>query len=68
MLYYLEVPPFLFGRIAEGISGVGLAAQSRVMVEKPFGNDFASARALNETDPPVLPRGVGVPGRPLARA
>src|ERR1700761_856439 len=49
MLYYLEVPPFLFGRIAEGISGVGLAAQSRVMVEKPFGNDFASARALNNT-------------------
>ena len=27
MLYYLEVPPFLFGRIAEGLSGVGLAAQ-----------------------------------------
>src|ERR1700761_9093090 len=49
ILYYLEVPPFLFGRIAEGISGVGLAAQSRVMVEKPFGNDLASAQALNET-------------------
>ena len=49
ILYYLEVPPFLFGRIAEGISGVGLAAQSRVMVEKPFGSDLVSARALNET-------------------
>ncbi|MGH3264236.1 MAG: hypothetical protein ACRDNS_19820 [Trebonia sp.] len=49
MLYYLEVPPFLFGRIAEGISGVGLAAQSRVMIEKPFGNDEASAHALNDT-------------------
>ena len=49
ILYYLEVPPFLFGRIAEGISGVGLAAQSRVMVEKPFGNDLASAQALNDT-------------------
>ena len=49
MLYYLEVPPFLFGRIAEGISGVGLAAQSRVMVEKPFGNDEPSAHALNNT-------------------
>ncbi|HEY3877533.1 MAG TPA: glucose-6-phosphate dehydrogenase [Trebonia sp.] len=49
ILFYLEVPPFLFGRIAEGISGVGLAAQSRVMVEKPFGNDLPSARALNET-------------------
>src|ERR1700743_3548140 len=49
ILYYLEVPPFLFGRITEGIDGVGLAAGSRVMVEKPFGNDLASARELNET-------------------
>jgi glucose-6-phosphate 1-dehydrogenase len=47
ILFYLEVPPFLFGRIAEGISGVGLAAQSRVMVEKPFGHDLASAQELN---------------------
>jgi glucose-6-phosphate 1-dehydrogenase len=49
ILFYLEVPPFLFGRIAEGISSVGLAAQSRVMVEKPFGNDEASAHELNTT-------------------
>jgi len=49
MLYYLEVPPALFGRIAEGISGVNRAAGSRVMVEKPFGNDLESARALNAT-------------------
>ena len=49
ILFYLEVPPPLFGRITEGISGVGLAAASRVMVEKPFGNDLASAQALNET-------------------
>jgi glucose-6-phosphate 1-dehydrogenase len=49
ILFYLEVPPFLFGRITEGISGVGLAAGSRVMVEKPFGNDLPSALALNET-------------------
>jgi glucose-6-phosphate 1-dehydrogenase len=49
ILFYLEVPPFLFGRIAEGIAGVGLAAGSRVMVEKPFGSDLASAQALNET-------------------
>src|ERR1700733_6899344 len=49
ILFYLEVPPFLFGRIAEGIAGVGRAAGSRVMVEKPFGSDLASAQALNET-------------------
>jgi glucose-6-phosphate 1-dehydrogenase len=49
VLYYLEVPPFLFGRIADGIAAAGLAQGSRVMVEKPFGNDLASAMALNET-------------------
>jgi glucose-6-phosphate 1-dehydrogenase len=48
-LFYLEVPPSLFGRIAEGISTVGRATGARVMVEKPFGADLASARALNET-------------------
>ena len=49
VLFYLEVPPPLFARIAEGISAVGRAAGNRVMVEKPFGNDFASARQLNDT-------------------
>jgi glucose-6-phosphate 1-dehydrogenase len=48
-LFYLEVPPFLFGRIAEGISAAGRADGARVMVEKPFGNDLAGARALNAT-------------------
>jgi glucose-6-phosphate 1-dehydrogenase len=48
-LFYLEVPPPLFGRIAEGISKAGRAAGSRVMVEKPFGTDLASAEQLNAT-------------------
>jgi glucose-6-phosphate 1-dehydrogenase len=48
-LFYLEVPPFLFGRIAEGISGAGRADGARVMVEKPFGRDLDSAVALNTT-------------------
>jgi glucose-6-phosphate 1-dehydrogenase len=48
-LFYLEVPPFLFGRIAKGISTAGRAEGARVMVEKPFGTDLDSARALNET-------------------
>jgi glucose-6-phosphate 1-dehydrogenase len=48
-LYYLEVPPSLFGRIADGIAGAGRAAGARVMVEKPFGTDLASAIKLNET-------------------
>ena len=48
-LFYLEVPPFLFGRIAQGIADAGRAEGARVMVEKPFGTDLASARALNDT-------------------
>jgi glucose-6-phosphate 1-dehydrogenase len=48
-LFYLEVPPLLFGRIAEGIAGAGRATNARVMVEKPFGTDLASAIALNDT-------------------
>jgi glucose-6-phosphate 1-dehydrogenase len=48
VLFYLEVPPSLFGRIADGIASVGRAKGNRVMVEKPFGDDLASARALND--------------------
>jgi glucose-6-phosphate 1-dehydrogenase len=48
-LFYLEVPPSLFGRIAEGIAKAGRATGSRVMVEKPFGSDLASAQQLNAT-------------------
>jgi glucose-6-phosphate 1-dehydrogenase len=46
-LFYLEVPPPLFGRIAEGIAKAGRADGARVMVEKPFGSDLASAQKLN---------------------
>jgi len=48
-LYYLEVPPALFGRIAEGIAAAGRAPNAQVMVEKPFGTDLASAQQLNAT-------------------
>src|SRR6516165_10668307 len=49
ILYYMEVPAQLFGRIAEGIAGAGRARGARVMVEKPFGVDLASSRTLNDT-------------------
>jgi glucose-6-phosphate 1-dehydrogenase len=49
VLFYLEVPPKLFARIAQGIASVGRATNARVMVEKPFGSDLASAQQLNET-------------------
>src|SRR5215510_740395 len=45
-VFYLEIPPFLFGRVVAGLAGAGLTANGRVVVEKPFGNDLASARAL----------------------
>jgi glucose-6-phosphate 1-dehydrogenase len=49
VLYYLEVPPALFGRIAHGIAAAGRADGASIMVEKPFGSDLASAQALNAT-------------------
>jgi glucose-6-phosphate 1-dehydrogenase len=49
VLYYLEVPPFLFGRIAQGIATAERSRGARVMVEKPFGTDLASSRQLNDT-------------------
>ena len=49
VLFYLEVPPPLFGRIAQGIASAGRADGARVMVEKPFGTDLRSAQQLNAT-------------------
>ncbi|QEC48024.1 glucose-6-phosphate dehydrogenase [Baekduia soli] len=46
-VFYLEVPPNLFGTVVGGLGGAGLlTAPARVVVEKPFGHDLASARAL----------------------
>jgi glucose-6-phosphate 1-dehydrogenase len=46
-VFYLEIPPALFGRVVEGLAAAGLTSQARIVVEKPFGHDLASARALN---------------------
>ncbi|GAA1630743.1 glucose-6-phosphate dehydrogenase [Georgenia ruanii] len=54
-LFYLEVPPPLFGTIGQGIQRAGMAAGARIMVEKPFGTDLKSAQALNETLHGVFP-------------
>lgn len=45
-VFYLEVPPFLFGTVVKGLSGAGLTGHARVVVEKPFGHDQKSARDL----------------------
>src|SRR4051812_39141848 len=47
-VYYLEIPPFLFGTVVKGLAGAGLIENARVVVEKPFGHDLASARQLND--------------------
>jgi glucose-6-phosphate 1-dehydrogenase len=49
ILYYMEVPAQLFGRIAQGIATAERSAGARVMVEKPFGTDLASSWQLNDT-------------------
>jgi glucose-6-phosphate 1-dehydrogenase len=46
-VYYLEIPPFLFATVVAGLAGAdALPAAARVVVEKPFGHDLASAREL----------------------
>ena len=45
--YYLAIPPVLFGPVVEQLGQSGCVRGARVIVEKPFGTDLASARALN---------------------
>jgi glucose-6-phosphate 1-dehydrogenase len=45
--HYLAIPPVLFGLVVEQLGKAGAAKGARVIVEKPFGTDLASARSLN---------------------
>jgi glucose-6-phosphate 1-dehydrogenase len=45
-VFYLEIPPFLFSTVVKGLADAGLTETARVVVEKPFGHDLGSARAL----------------------
>jgi glucose-6-phosphate 1-dehydrogenase len=45
-VFYLEIPPFLFGQVVKQLSDAGLTKGARVVVEKPFGHDLESAEAL----------------------
>jgi glucose-6-phosphate 1-dehydrogenase len=47
-VFYLEIPPSVFGPVVRGLARAGLTSGARVVVEKPFGHDLASARELNE--------------------
>jgi glucose-6-phosphate 1-dehydrogenase len=48
-LYYLAIPPDMFETVAQGLGNSGCARNARIVVEKPFGRDLSSARALNVT-------------------
>ena len=54
-LHYLAIPPSLFGTVVRGLATSGCANNARVVVEKPFGRDLASAQALNKTLHAVFP-------------
>jgi glucose-6-phosphate 1-dehydrogenase len=53
--HYLAIPPALFETVIQGIGAAGLADHARVIVEKPFGRDLASARELNAVARAVFP-------------
>jgi glucose-6-phosphate 1-dehydrogenase len=46
-VFYLEIPPALFATVVHGLADAGLTENARVVIEKPFGHDLESARALN---------------------
>jgi len=48
-LYYLAIPPDMFPTVIDALGRAGCTQGARVVVEKPFGRDLASARALNAT-------------------
>lgn len=48
-LHYLAIPPSLFATVVRGLEAAGCSRDARVIVEKPFGRNLASARALNDT-------------------
>ncbi len=47
--HYLAIPPTLFGPVVEQLARSGCSKGARVIVEKPFGSDLASAQGLNRT-------------------
>jgi len=54
-LHYLAIPPALFAPVIDNLDKSGCARGARIIVEKPFGRDLASARALNATVHRVFP-------------
>ena len=56
-LYYLAIPPSAFPNVVNGLASCGRTGHARVVLEKPFGRDLASARSLNATLHDAFPEG-----------
>ncbi|MHB2028948.1 MAG: glucose-6-phosphate dehydrogenase [Acidimicrobiales bacterium] len=54
VVYYLEIPPSLFAPVVTALGHADLVRGAKVMIEKPFGHDLASAQALNDALHKVL--------------
>jgi glucose-6-phosphate 1-dehydrogenase len=54
-LHYLAIPPSMFSTVVAQLDRSGCAEGARVVVEKPFGRDLKSARALNDTLHTIFP-------------
>ncbi|HEY4332758.1 MAG TPA: glucose-6-phosphate dehydrogenase, partial [Ilumatobacteraceae bacterium] len=54
-VFYMAIPPSVFPEVAEALAAVGLNKRGRIVVEKPFGRDLASAIELNKTLHEVFP-------------
>ncbi len=73
VLFYLAVADRFFGTVVDGLGQAGLTRTDdggpwrRVVIEKPFGHDLASAKALNARVLDGASRGAGVPDRPFPR-
>jgi glucose-6-phosphate 1-dehydrogenase len=54
-VFYLAIPPDLFEQVTNGLASVGCTHNSRVVVEKPFGRDLATAKELQASLERILP-------------
>ena len=54
-VFYMAIPPTMFPTVAHSLASVGLNERGRIVVEKPFGRDLASAKELNDTLHSVFP-------------
>jgi len=65
--FYLATPPALFAGVIKHLAAAGLAKHARLIIEKPFGNDLASARAPEPGRESGVPRRLDLPDRSLPR-